>query len=127
MKNKKEWIANTTDPANNVILFPGMKSVFEPAPPSLEELRQRNVEMVVQEMTDFYIQLLKKHNFQVPEPCAWFLKDTTLINDAVRSSASRIADIPHPLQNLSDKIFDVTETEDEMSIGMIRFGINTAV
>ena len=103
---------------NNVILFPGVKSVFEPAPPSLEAIRANNVNLIVEQVNDLYLTLLKKYDIRV-STTPNFLKDTSFIKEAVRSGACRASRLPHAFQQMADNMFEVTESDDSFELNQV--------
>lgn len=112
-----------TEKANNVILFPGVKSVFAEAPPSLQEIREKNIELIVEQMQDSFGQILQKHNVKMritPE----FMRDTEFLKQAVRGATRRAMGMPHMFQNIADLMFITTEEPDGITVQSVPLSVH---
>lgn len=108
--------------ANNIVMFP-LKEDYRIVPPkSLEEVEE-NVEMVryahIQQAIETVVPMmfdnLSLMGFNPYEETE-FLKDGALIVESIRSFLSKIYNIEHPLQLVSENLFEHTGEDGNLEI-----------
>lgn len=106
---------------NNVILFP--KKKLESHPQSLDEVRdsvdnikKQVAEIIIDESVGTVFKALQNYKIAVKEKDSMvFMKDISLIVEAIRAAVFRSLEYSHPLHNISGDMFEISNTGNEVS------------
>lgn len=108
--------------ANNVILFPQNRIERQIGPQSLDEIsstvetiRHAHIQESLETIVPMLFDKLSLAGFH-PEDEMEFIKDGALIVESIRSFLSKIYGIEHPLQLISEHMFEQVDNEGTLQV-----------
>lgn len=108
------------DAANNVIMFPiknnrGPQTIEEVAD-SLDMVRQLHIQETLELVVPKLFENFSVAGFSPDEDSLEFIKDGAMIVEAARSFLCKISGIPHPLQLISENLFEQVDDEGNLEV-----------
>ena len=99
--------------SNNVLMFPEDRMKKDSSPQTIEDVEEKVDDFKrihIQESLETLVPLLFNQihmlGFEPPEDESLYIKEGSLVVEAIRSFMSKVHDIPHPLHMIAEHMFE---------------------